>query len=65
MLTHVLMPDTQVILLLCASFWSVSAVQPQPLTLSEYNYLAQWLQQHQMRPADLLTSIGKSSYWQW
>ena len=59
MLTHVLMPDTQVILLLCASFGQSRQLEPQPLTLREYNYLAQWLQQHQMRPADLLTIAGK------
>lgn len=59
MLTNVLMPDTQVILLLCASFGQSRQLEPQPLTLGEYNYLAQLLQQHQMRPAELLTIAAK------
>ncbi|MFE1747549.1 DNA-processing protein DprA [Coleofasciculus sp. H7-2] len=59
MSTHVLMPDTQAILLLCASFGQNRQTEPQPLTLSEYNNLASWLKENKLRPADLLTPIGK------
>ncbi|RCJ16432.1 SMF family protein [Nostoc sp. ATCC 43529] len=59
MLNHVLPPDTQAILLLCASFGQNRQIEPQPLNLSEYNFLADWLRENQMRPADLLESIGK------
>ncbi|MEG5017628.1 MULTISPECIES: DNA-processing protein DprA [unclassified Microcoleus] len=54
-MNHVLPPDTQAILLLCASFGQNRQTEPQPLTLSEYNYLAGWLRENQMRPADLLS----------
>lgn len=54
MLNHVLPTDTQAILLLCASFGQNRQTQPQPLTLSEYNSLTEWLRENQMRPADLL-----------
>ena len=59
MLNHVLSPDTQAILLLCASFGQNRKIEPQPLTLSEYNSLANWLLNNQMRPADLLESSGE------
>jgi predicted Rossmann fold nucleotide-binding protein DprA/Smf involved in DNA uptake len=59
MLNHVLMPDTQAILLLCASFGQNRQKEPQPLKLSEYNSLTSWLRENQMRPADLLASAGK------
>lgn len=59
MLTHVLQPDTQAILLLCASFGQNRQIEPQPLTLSEYNSLTDWLRENQMRPADLLESTAK------
>ncbi len=59
MLNHVLSPDTQAILLLCASFGQNRQLEPQPLTLSEYNSLADWLREHQMRPADLLEPTAK------
>ncbi|MEG4274480.1 MULTISPECIES: DNA-processing protein DprA [unclassified Microcoleus] len=55
-MNHVLPPDTQAILLLCASFGQNRQTEPQPLTLSEYNYLAGWLRENQKRPADLLSS---------
>ena len=55
-MNHVLPPDTQAILLLCASFGQNRQTEPQPLTLSEYNYLAGWLLENQKRPADLLSS---------
>jgi len=44
---------------LCASFGQNRQIEPQPLNLSEYNSLADWLRENQMRPADLLESIGK------
>ncbi|MCC5634609.1 DNA-protecting protein DprA [Nostoc sp. CHAB 5844] len=59
MLTHVLPPDTQVILLLCASFGQNRQIEPQPLTLSEYNSVAEWLIENQMRPGDLLEANAK------
>ena len=57
MSNHVLSPDTQAILLLCANFGQNRKIEPQPLTLSEYNSLANWLRNNQMRPADLLEPI--------
>ncbi len=60
MSNHVLQPDTQAILLLCASFGQNRQVEPQPLTLSEYNSLAEWLRENQMRPGDLLEPTAKS-----
>lgn len=59
MSNHVLQPDTQAILLLCASFGQNRQLEPQPLTLSEYNLLADWLRENQMRPADLLEPTAK------
>ncbi|BAY38674.1 hypothetical protein NIES2111_30220 [Nostoc sp. NIES-2111] len=59
MLNHVLPPDTQAILLLCASFGQSRQIEPQPLTLSEYNSLAEWLMQQEMRPARLLEPTAK------
>lgn len=57
---HVLSPDTQAILLLCASFGQNRLSRPQPLTLSEYNSLAGWLLENEMSPADLLDSTFKN-----
>ncbi|MUG92403.1 DNA-processing protein DprA [Scytonema sp. UIC 10036] len=59
MLNHVLSSDTQAILLLCASFGQNRQLEPQPLTLSEYNSLADWLRSQQLRPADLLEPTAK------
>jgi len=59
-LTHVLQPDTQAILLLCAGFGQSRQAEPMPLSLSEYNALAQKLQQQNLRPADLLATDGKN-----
>lgn len=59
MLNHVLPPDTQAILLLCASFGQNCEIESQPLTLSEYNSLAEWLRENQMRPGDLLEPTAK------
>jgi len=58
-LTHILQPDTQAILLLCAGFGQSRQAEPMPLSLGEYNTLAQKLQQQNLRPADLLTTDGK------
>ena len=59
-LTHVLQPDTQAILLLYAGFGQSRQAEPMPLSLSEYNVLAQKLQQEHLRPADLLSTDGKN-----
>jgi predicted Rossmann fold nucleotide-binding protein DprA/Smf involved in DNA uptake len=59
-LTHILQPDTQAILLLCAGFGQSRQAEPMPLSLGEYNALAQKLQQHNLRPADLLATDGKN-----
>jgi predicted Rossmann fold nucleotide-binding protein DprA/Smf involved in DNA uptake len=56
---HILQPDTQAILLLYAGFGQSRQVEPIPLSLSEYNALAQKLHQHNLRPANLLTKEGK------
>lgn len=54
--------DTQAILLLCASFGQKRQVDPQPLNLSEYNLLANWLQKNKYRPAELF-SLEFSDSW--
>lgn len=59
MAKHLLSPDTQAILLLCASFGQDRS-QLQPLTLSEYNLLAGWLVENHMSPGDLLDPIGRA-----
>jgi predicted Rossmann fold nucleotide-binding protein DprA/Smf involved in DNA uptake len=60
MLTHILPPDTQAILLLCASFGQNRQTEPHPLTLSEYNTLAGWLIENELTPANLLdTNVKK------
>lgn len=53
---QILRPDTQAILLLCANFGLPREIEPEPLTLGEYNNLAMWLRNNQLRPADLLTT---------
>lgn len=60
MLNHVLSPNTQGILLLCASFGQNRQMKPQPLTLGEYNSLASWLLENEMNPGDLLNPIFKN-----
>ncbi len=57
---HILPPDTQAILLLCAGFGQSRQTEPMPLSLSEYSILAQKLQQQNLRPADLLSTDGKN-----
>lgn len=46
--------DTQAILLLCASFGQSRDSESKPLSISEYNYVADWLKKQQMRPSYLL-----------
>ena len=58
MLNHVLSPDAQGILLLCASFGHFRKQQLQPLTLSEYNRLVKILIENKLRPGDLLSAKG-------
>jgi predicted Rossmann fold nucleotide-binding protein DprA/Smf involved in DNA uptake len=57
MTNHILSPDTQAILLLCASFGLSRTTEPKPLTLREYNNLAIWLKDNDLTPKDLLDSI--------
>jgi len=59
MLNHRLSPDTQAILLLCASFGQNRKAEPLPLTLGEYNTVASWLLAEEMSPKDLLNPIHK------
>jgi predicted Rossmann fold nucleotide-binding protein DprA/Smf involved in DNA uptake len=59
MFMHILPSDTQVILLLCASFGRSRQEEPKPLTLGEYNHVVQWLRQRDLRPGDLLTPEGE------
>ncbi|MGD1715353.1 DNA-processing protein DprA [Dapis sp. BLCC M172] len=58
MSNHVLSPDAQAIMLLCASFGENRNFYPEPLTLSEYNRLAKILIENQLRPGDLLSAKG-------
>ena len=60
MLNYMLSPDTQAILLLCASFGQNRQTEPQPLTLSEYNAVASWLDENDMFPQDLLDQTVKN-----
>jgi predicted Rossmann fold nucleotide-binding protein DprA/Smf involved in DNA uptake len=59
MSSHHLTPDTQAILLLCASFGNSRDSYPQPLSLGEYNSLTQWLIDRKLRPADILELNGQ------
>lgn len=52
-------PDTQAILLLCASFGQNRKSETPPLTIGEYNILASWLLEQNMTPADLLDATFK------
>jgi predicted Rossmann fold nucleotide-binding protein DprA/Smf involved in DNA uptake len=49
-------PDTQAVLLLCASFARAGRSDVKPLTLGEYNAVAAWLGRRNRRPASLLQS---------
>lgn len=54
MTTHLLSPNTQAILLLCARFGERRSSKLKPLTPTEYARLARWLYSHQKQPSDLL-----------
>ncbi len=53
-MTGTLSPDTQAILLLCASFGQNSSSEIKPLNVSEYNHVAEWLKVNHLRPSNLL-----------
>lgn len=57
--THILSPDTQVILLLCGRFGSHDDGSAKPLTQNQYNTVASWLHEHELRPAALLNDDGR------
>ena len=65
-LNHLLSPDTQATLLLCGHFGKKTASYIEPLTPSEYAWLAQQLQAQNMRPADLLDTAStlKIKHWE-
>lgn len=52
--TYAVSADTRAVLLLCGSLNQPRLADPKPLTLTEYNRVAQTLQAHARRPADLL-----------
>jgi len=56
--SHILSPDTQAVLLLCGSFAVKSTSGVKPLTVSQYNRLANWLHNQHLRPGDLLGKEG-------
>jgi len=47
-------PDTEAVLLLCGRFGRPQENGVSPLELHEFNHLAQWLEERNMRPAGLL-----------
>jgi len=55
---HILSPETQAILLLCGVWGHARPGDPKPLSLGEYNDLAQWLHVSDMHPSDLLLEEG-------
>lgn len=57
--SHVLEPDAQAIILLCGRFGSHDESSVTPLTRNQYNEVANWLHQREMRPADLLDEPGR------
>lgn len=58
MLSRMLSPDTQAMLLLCGTLGQNRHSGPAPLTLGEYNELEIWLGENKMRPGDLLSNLG-------
>ena len=56
--SHILSPDTQAVLLLCGNFEAKSDSGVKPLTLAQYNRLANWLRNQHLRPGDLLHQEG-------
>ena len=60
--TNELTNDAKAILLLCGRFGKSDSGDPvKPLSLREYNQLADWLMNRKIRPADLLEGSGLSS----
>jgi len=55
---HILSPDTQAVLLLCGNFAVKSNSGVKPLTVTQYNRIATWLRDQQLRPSDLLGEKG-------
>ncbi|SDT86966.1 Predicted Rossmann fold nucleotide-binding protein DprA/Smf involved in DNA uptake [Pseudomonas pohangensis] len=51
--------DTEVVLLLCGRFGGESQESFQPLAPGEYSKLAVWLNSRGLRPADMLTGVGR------
>lgn len=58
MIDHRPSPDTQATLLLCGYFGGKAQSEVKPLTLTEYNRVAQWLRKQVLRPRDLLDTDG-------
>ena len=56
---QVLSADTEVVLLLCGRFGGERQELYQPLSAREYGELAKWLNARTLRPADLLTDVGR------
>ena len=57
---HVVSPDTQATLLLCGRFGRSETNGCEPLKPGEFDKLAQWLQNHALRPRDLLDRDGQA-----
>ena len=55
---HILSPDTQAVLLLCGNFAVKSNSGVKPLTITQYNRIATWLRDQQLRPSVLLGEKG-------
>lgn len=56
---HELTPDAQSIFLLCGRFGDSGSSSVKPLTRNQYNEVANWLHNNDMRPADLLDKAGR------
>lgn len=56
---HDLAPDAQAIFLLCGRFGDSGSDSVKPLTQNQYNEVASWLHNSDMRPADLLDKPGR------
>jgi predicted Rossmann fold nucleotide-binding protein DprA/Smf involved in DNA uptake len=56
--SHILSPDTQAVLLLCGSFSEKADSGVKPLTVTQYNRLANWLRHQNLRPEDMLRQEG-------
>lgn len=56
---HELTPDAQAIFLLCGRFGDNGSDSVKPLSRNQYNEVANWLHNSDMRPADLLDESGR------